>query len=128
VIPTRRLKPAATSHLQVILRNRKIAQFGYDYVLWGAFLTRSGAGPLFVELAHSITGKVRSGPAQATILSNALMAIISGSPVANVVTTGSFAMPLLNKAGYPIVTGAALLAVAATGSMFTPLSWVPVLS
>lgn len=90
------------------------------YVLFGSFLTKSGAGQLFVDLAHSVTGKVRSGPAQTTILSNALMGIISGSPVANVVTTGSFAMPLLNKAGYPVVTGAALLAVAATGSMFTP--------
>jgi TRAP transporter 4TM/12TM fusion protein len=90
------------------------------YVLFGSFLTKSGAGQLFVDLAHSVTGKVRSGPAQTTILSNALMGIISGSPVANVVTTGSFAMPLLNKAGYPAVTGAALLAVAATGSMFTP--------
>lgn len=90
------------------------------YVLFGSFLTKSGAGQLFVDLAHSVTGKVRSGPAQTTILSNALMGIISGSPVANVVTTGSFAMPLLKKAGYPVVTGAALLAVAATGSMFTP--------
>jgi TRAP transporter 4TM/12TM fusion protein len=90
------------------------------YVLFGSFLTKSGAGQLFVDLAHAVTGKVRSGPAQTTILSNALMGIISGSPVANVVTTGSFAMPLLKKAGYPVVTGAALLAVAATGSMFTP--------
>jgi TRAP transporter 4TM/12TM fusion protein len=90
------------------------------YVLFGAFLTQSGAGQLFVDLAHSATGRVRSGPAQTTILSNALMGIISGSPVANVVTTGAFAMPLLNRTGYPVLTGAALLAVAATGSMFTP--------
>jgi TRAP transporter 4TM/12TM fusion protein len=90
------------------------------FVLFGSFLTKSGAGQLFVDLAYSVTGKIKSGPAQTTILSNALMGIISGSPVANVVTTGSFAMPLLNRAGYPVVTGAALLAVAATGSMFTP--------
>jgi TRAP transporter 4TM/12TM fusion protein len=90
------------------------------YLLFGSFLTKSGAGQLFVDLAYSVTGKIRSGPAQTTILSNALMGIISGSPVANVVTTGSFAMPLLNRAGYPVVTGAALLAVAAAGSMFTP--------
>ncbi|RPJ09999.1 MAG: TRAP transporter large permease subunit, partial [Deltaproteobacteria bacterium] len=61
------------------------------YVLFCSFLTKSGAGQLFVDLAHSVTGKIRSGPAQTTILSNALMGIISGSPVANVVTTGSFA-------------------------------------
>jgi len=90
------------------------------YVLFGAFLTQSGAGQLFVELAQGLTGRFRSGPAQTTILSNALMGIISGSPVANVVTTGSFAIPLLKKTGYPVLTGAALLAVAATASMFTP--------
>lgn len=90
------------------------------YVLFGAFLTQSGAGRLFVDLAHAATGRLRSGPAQTTIMSNALMGIISGSPVANVVTTGAFAMPLMKETGYPMTTAAALLAVAACGSMFTP--------
>jgi len=90
------------------------------YVLFGSFLTQSGAGKLFVDLAHAATGRLRSGPAQTTILSNALMGIISGSPVANVVTTGAFAVPLMKETGYPMMTAAALLAVAATGSMFTP--------
>jgi TRAP transporter 4TM/12TM fusion protein len=90
------------------------------YVLFGSFLTQSGAGQLFVDLAHTATGRLRSGPAQTTILSNALMGMISGSPVANVVTTGAFAVPLLKETGYPMLTAAALLAVAATGSMFTP--------
>jgi TRAP transporter 4TM/12TM fusion protein len=90
------------------------------YVLFGSFLTQSGAGQLFVDLAHSATGRLRSGPAQTAILSNALMGIISGSPVANVVTTGAFAIPLMKDTGYPMLTAAALLAVAATGSMFTP--------
>jgi TRAP transporter 4TM/12TM fusion protein len=90
------------------------------YVLFGSFLTQSGAGRLFVDLAHVATGRLRSGPAQTTILSNALMGIISGSPVANVVTTGAFAIPLMKETGYPMMTAAALLAVAATGSMFTP--------
>jgi TRAP transporter 4TM/12TM fusion protein len=90
------------------------------YILFGSFLTQSGAGRLFVDLAHAATGRLRSGPAQTTILSNALMGIISGSPVANVVTTGAFAIPLMKETGYPMMTAAALLAVAATGSMFTP--------
>jgi len=90
------------------------------YILFGSFLTQSGAGQLFVDLAHAATGRLRSGPAQTTILSNALMGIISGSPVANVVTTGAFAIPLMKETGYPMMTAAALLAVAATGSMFTP--------
>lgn len=90
------------------------------FVLFGSFLAKSGAGQLFVDLSLAVTGRVRSGPALSTILCNALMGIISGSPVANVVTTGAFTLPLLEKTGYPMVTGAALLAVAATGSMFTP--------
>lgn len=90
------------------------------FVLFGSFLAKSGAGQLFVDLSLAATGRKRSGPALATILSNALMGIISGSPVANVVTTGSFTLPLLRSAHYPMVEGAAILAVAATGSMFTP--------
>jgi len=90
------------------------------FVLFGSFLAKSGAGQLFVDLSLAATGRKRSGPAQATILSNALMGIISGSPVANVVTTGSFTLPLLRSAQYPMVEGAAILAVAATGAMFTP--------
>ncbi|MEL4859905.1 TRAP transporter fused permease subunit [Pseudoflavonifractor phocaeensis] len=90
------------------------------FVLFGSFLAKSGAGQLFVDLSLAATGRKRSGPAQATILSNALMGIISGSPVANVVTTGSFTLPLLRSAKYPMVEGASILAVAATGSMFTP--------
>lgn len=90
------------------------------FVLFGAFLAKSGTGQLFVDLSLCATGWFRSGPACATILSNALMGIISGSPVANVVTTGAFTVPLLTKSGYPILNGAAILAVAATGSMFTP--------
>lgn len=90
------------------------------FVLFGSFLARSGAGQLFIDLAYAATGKTRSGPAQAAILSNALMGIISGSPVANVVTTGAFTVPLMAQSGYPVITAAAIVAVAATGSMFTP--------
>lgn len=90
------------------------------FVLFASFLAKSGAGQLFVDLSLSATGRKRSGPALATILSNALMGIISGSPVANVVTTGSFTLPLLQSANYPMIEGASILAVAATGSMFTP--------
>ncbi len=90
------------------------------YVVFGAFLTQSGAGQLFVDLSQAVTGRMRSGAAQTTIVSNALMGMISGSPVANVVTTGAFAVPVMKKTGYPMMAAAALLAVAATGSMFTP--------
>ena len=90
------------------------------FVLFGSFLAKSGTGQLFVDLSFTVTGRIRSGPACATIISNALMGIISGSPVANVVTTGAFTVPLMTRSGYPLINGASILAVAATGSMFTP--------
>jgi len=90
------------------------------FVLFGAFLAKSGAGQLFVDLSMAVSGKNKYAPVRATIISNALMGIISGSPVANVVTTGAFAIPLLDKAKYPKTKGAALVAAASVGSMFTP--------
>jgi TRAP-type uncharacterized transport system fused permease subunit len=75
------------------------------FVLFGAFLARSGAGQLFVDLSMAVSGRNRYAPARATIISNALMGIISGSPVANVVTTGAFAIPLLERAKYPKTKG-----------------------
>jgi TRAP transporter 4TM/12TM fusion protein len=90
------------------------------FVLFGSFMAHSGAGQLFIDLSVYGLGRQRSGPARATIVSNALMGIISGSPVANVVTTGSFTVPLLERSKYPSIRGAAILAVAATGAMFTP--------
>jgi TRAP transporter 4TM/12TM fusion protein len=96
------------------------AQYILIFVLFGSFLSNSGAGQLFVDLAMSLTGRLRSGSAQATILSNALMGMISGSPVANVATVGAFTLPLLKRTKYPDVKAAALLAAAAVGSMFTP--------
>ncbi|HWQ80573.1 MAG TPA: TRAP transporter fused permease subunit [Anaerovoracaceae bacterium] len=95
-------------------------QFILIFILFGAFLAKTGAGQLFVDIALSATGRLRSGPAQATIFANILMGLISSTPVANVATVGSFTLPLLKRTKYPDIRAASLLAVSATGAMFTP--------
>jgi len=90
------------------------------FVLFGTFLNASGAGKLFIDIAFSIAGRTRGGPAKAAVISSALMGSISGSPIANVVTTGTFTIPLMKKMGYPPYVAAAVEAVASTGGMIMP--------
>ncbi|HHW02496.1 MAG TPA: TRAP transporter fused permease subunit [Thermoanaerobacterales bacterium] len=90
------------------------------FVIFGAFLESFGAGQWFVDTAYAITGRFRGGPAKTAILSSALMGMISGSSAANVVTTGSFTIPLMKKVGYKPHVAGAIEAVASTGGMFTP--------
>jgi TRAP transporter 4TM/12TM fusion protein len=96
------------------------ATFVMLFVLFGSFLNSSGAGKLFVDIAFSITGRARGGPAKAAVASSALMGSISGSSIANVVTTGTFTIPLMKKMGYPPHVAAAVEAVASTGGMIMP--------
>jgi TRAP transporter 4TM/12TM fusion protein len=90
------------------------------FVLFGAFLTMSGGGQMVIDLAHSVAGRFRGGPAKTAVVSSALMGMISGSPVANVVTTGTFTIPLMKRTGYTPVQAGAIEACASTGGMFTP--------
>ncbi|MBI2881194.1 MAG: TRAP transporter fused permease subunit [Candidatus Tectomicrobia bacterium] len=90
------------------------------FVLFGAFLQGSGGGQLFIDLAHSVAGRFRGGPAKTAVLSSALMGMISGSPVGNVVTTGTFTIPLMKRTGYTPLMAGAVEACASTGGMFTP--------
>lgn len=90
------------------------------FVIFGTFLEAFGAGQWFVDTAYAATGRFRGGPAKTAILSSALMGMISGSSAANVVTTGSFTIPLMKKTGYKPHVAAAIEAVASTGGMFTP--------
>jgi TRAP transporter 4TM/12TM fusion protein len=96
------------------------ATFVILFILFGAFLNASGAGKLFIDVAFSLTGRARGGPAKAAVASSALMGSISGSPIANVVTTGTFTIPLMKKMGYPPYVAAAVEAVASTGGMIMP--------
>ncbi len=74
--------------------------FVFLFVLFGALLERAGAGHYFIQLAFSLLGHLRGGPAKAAVVSSALTGVISGSSIANVVTTGTFTIPMMKKVGF----------------------------
>lgn len=76
------------------------ATFVFIFVLFGAFLEVTGAGKFFIDLAYAAAGKQRGGPAKAAVIASAGMGSISGSAIANVVTTGAFTIPLMKRLGY----------------------------
>jgi len=90
------------------------------FVVFGIFLERTGGGMFFMNFMSSMFGHVRGGPAKAAVFSSALMASLSGSVTANVVTTGSFSIPLMKKTGYNKNFAAAVEAVASTGGQIMP--------
>jgi TRAP transporter 4TM/12TM fusion protein len=96
------------------------AQFIYLFVLFGSLLELTGAGEFFVDLAYSVTGKTRGGPAQAAVFSSMLMGTINGSGAANVVTTGNFTIPLMKKTGFSPERAGAIEAVASSGGQIMP--------
>lgn len=96
------------------------ATYIISFVIFGAFLERFGAGQWFVDLAYAGTGRFRGGPAKTSIASSALMGMISGSPAANVVTTGAFTIPLMKRTGYKDYEAGAVEAVASTGGYAYP--------
>lgn len=97
-----------------------IASFVYLFVLFGAFLDRTGAGKFFTDLAYAATGRIRSGPAQAAVISSAFFGTLSGSAVANVATTGTFTIPLMKSKGYAAHFAGAVEAVASSGGQIMP--------
>ena len=90
------------------------------FVIFGALLLKSGGEKWFMNLSYAATGRIRGGPALTAVVSSAFFGMISGSPVANVVTTGSFTIPLMKKIGYKKHVAGAVEAVASTAGMFTP--------
>jgi TRAP transporter 4TM/12TM fusion protein len=90
------------------------------FVLFGAFLSKCGGGKFFIDFAFSLTGRARGGPAKAAVISSAFMGTMSGAAVANVVTTGTFTIPLMKKSGYPARVAGAIEAVASTGGQIMP--------
>lgn len=97
-----------------------MATYIFLFILFGAFLMESGAGRFFINVALALTGFRTGGPAKAAVLSSALMATVSGSAVANVVTTGSFTIPLMKKVGYRPSFAAAVEACASSGGQIMP--------
>ena len=95
-------------------------QFIYIFVLFGAFLEMSGAGQWFIDLAYSLTGHRKGGPAKASVLSSGFMGTISGSSIANTVTTGAFTIPLMRRSGYRDSFAGAVEASASSGGQILP--------
>ncbi|MGN0983795.1 MAG: TRAP transporter permease [Gemmiger sp.] len=96
------------------------ARFLFLFLLFGAIMNITGAGQFFVDLANSVVGRIRGGPAQAAVYSSMLMGMVSGSGPANVATTGTFTIPLMKKTGYKAADAGAVEAVASAGGMFMP--------
>ncbi|MCL1059964.1 TRAP transporter fused permease subunit [Shewanella gelidimarina] len=92
----------------------------FIFVLFGAFLEVTGAGKFFIDLAFSIAGKYRGGPAKAAVLASAGLGSISGSAIANTVTTGSVTIPMMKKLGYTPEQSAGIEAAASTGGQIMP--------
>jgi TRAP transporter 4TM/12TM fusion protein len=97
-----------------------MATYIFLFILFGAILMESGAGRFFINLALALTGSRRGGPAKASIVSSALMATVSGSAVANVVTTGTFTIPLMKRIGYRPRFAAAVEACSSSGGQIMP--------
>lgn len=96
------------------------AEYIIMFIIFAAFLTKSGAGKFFIKLAFALTGKMWGGPAKAAVVASAMMATISGSGVGNVMATGSITIPLMIKVGYKPHFAAAVEAAASNGGMITP--------
>jgi TRAP transporter 4TM/12TM fusion protein len=95
-------------------------QFIYIFILFGAFLEMSGAGQWFIDLAYAATGTRKGGPAKASILASGFMGTISGSSIANTVTTGAFTIPLMKKSGYRAEFAGGVEASASSGGQILP--------
>ncbi|ELY45254.1 TRAP transporter permease [Natronorubrum sulfidifaciens] len=97
-------------------------RFIFIFILFGAFLEMSGAGKWFIDLAYSLTGTKRGGPAKASVVSSGFMGMLSGSSIANTVTTGAFTIPLMKRAGYsPEFSGAVESSSSSGGQMLPPV-------
>lgn len=96
------------------------ATFVFMFILFGAFLDKTGVGKFFIDLAFAMTGHLKSGPAMTAVVASGLMGSISGSSVANTVTTGAFTIPLMKKTGYEPHFAGAVEATASTGGQIMP--------
>ncbi|MFS4437631.1 TRAP transporter permease [Paracoccaceae bacterium GXU_MW_L88] len=96
--------------------------FVFLFVLFGSLLDKAGAGNYFIQLAFSLMGHMRGGPAKAAVVSSAMTGLISGSSIANVVTTGTFTIPLMKKVGFSSEkAGAVEVASSVNGQIMPPV-------
>jgi TRAP transporter 4TM/12TM fusion protein len=96
------------------------ATYVFIFIIFGAFLQKSGAGQFFVDLPLALAGTVRGGPAKVAVAVSALMGSVNGSVVANVMTTGSVTIPLMRKVGYRREFAGGVEAAASVGGQVLP--------
>ena len=97
-------------------------RFIFLFVVFGAMLERAGAGQFFMDLALSLVGRYRGGPAKAAVLSSGMTGMVSGSSIANTVTTGTFTIPLMKKTGLSAErAGAIEVAASVNGQIMPPI-------
>ncbi|MCG6875107.1 MAG: TRAP transporter fused permease subunit [Betaproteobacteria bacterium] len=97
-----------------------IATIVVIFVVFGALLEGTGAGAILIKMATAATARIRGGPAHAAVLASALFGTISGSPIANVVGTGVFTIPLIKRQGFTPAFAGAVEAAASSAGQFTP--------
>ncbi len=90
------------------------------FVLFGALLERAGAGNYFIRVAFALLGHMRGGPAKAAVVSSGMTGLVSGSSIANVVTTGTFTIPLMRRVGFPAEKAGAVEVASSTNGQLTP--------
>ncbi|RUT35201.1 TRAP transporter fused permease subunit [Arsenicitalea aurantiaca] len=96
--------------------------FVFLFVLFGSLLEKAGAGNYFIKVAFALLGHFRGGPAKAAVLGSGATGLISGSSVANVVTTGTFTIPLMKRVGYsPVKAGAIEVSASVNGQIMPPV-------
>lgn len=94
--------------------------FVFLFVLFGALLDKAGGGKYFIDVAFSALGNYRGGPAKAAVLASGLTGMVSGSSIANTVTTGTFTIPLMKKVGFPPHKAAAIEVASSTNGQLMP--------
>jgi len=94
--------------------------FVFLFVVFGALLEQAGGGGYFIRLAFALLGHRRGGPAKAAVVASGLSGVVSGSSIANVVTTGTFTIPLMKRTGFPATKAGAVEAAASTNGQLTP--------
>jgi len=97
-----------------------LATYVILFIFFGAFLQKSGAGKFFIDLPMALAGKTTGGPAKVAVMASALFGSVSGSAIANTVSTGAFTIPLMKRAGFKPHVAGAIEPAASIGGMFMP--------
>ena len=97
-----------------------LATYVILFIFFGAFLHKSGAGKFFIDLPLALAGRTTGGPAKVAVIASALFGSVSGSAIANTVSTGAFTIPLMKRAGFKPHVAGAIEPAASIGGMFLP--------